>query len=117
MTVKISRGVSPLGTEHRTNERTFGAPRAKQAGDVFYIVRSVQGGASNVPGDGEPVIWLEMNRPSVYNAPRVASFTLSLFVKHFEPVLKTDVFWEEAMPKENRMPNAKDVDLPEFNNE
>lgn len=35
MTVKISMSVSPMGTEHRTNERTFGAPTAKQAGDVY----------------------------------------------------------------------------------
>jgi len=42
---------------------------------------------------------------------------LSLFVEFFEPTSEADVFWEQVKTTDKRTANAKEIGLPQFNNE
>jgi len=116
MSIRIKPGVDPIETEHHAPGRVVGS-NIEGAGHIYYRVHAVTGTNHFVPFGDEPIVWLRLNRKTGHDAPRAYSLPLSLFVEFFEPTSEADVFWEQVKTADKRTANAKEIDLPQFNNE
>ena len=116
MSLKIKQGVEPIGTEHHAPGRVVGS-NIEGAGNIYYKVHSVTGTNQFVPFGDEPLVWLRLNRKTGHDAPMACHLPLSLFVEFFEPTSEADVFWEQVKTTDKRTANAKEIGLPQFNNE
>jgi len=114
MSVTITKGSDPVGKRFIVSNDLFGQNQNQTT--LFQII-SVTGAKPGVPQNGPVVVFLKATQRRATGVPMYFNIPISEMDTAMVPVSKSDVFWEYPMPKENRQPNAKDVDLPEFNNE